>query len=202
MSVLAWCLMENHVHLLVEDGGGVLSSAMHRLGTIYARHYNERAGRVGHLFRGRFLSSPVETESYLLEAVRYIHNNPSKAGLCPAEDYRWSSYRDYLSPGSRETLQTSTEMVLELLGGVEGFLAFSSSRPDGAYRPPSEGTRLREGEVSETARHVLGETSPGEVRSLPRDRRNALLRDLRDAGLSIRQVERLTGVGRNIVARV
>lgn len=147
------------------------------------------------------MSSPVETESYLLEAVRYIHNNPAKAGLCRAEDYPWSSYRDYLGQGSASALQTSTAAVLELLGGVEGFLTFSAAQSDGAYRPPSERMRLREQEAMETAFRVLGETSPAEVRSLPREQRNAQLRALRDAGLSIRQIERLTGVGRNIVAR-
>ena len=90
-SILAWCLMANHVHLLLEDPGDCLSELMRSLATRYAQRFNRRGGHVGHVFQGRFYSSPVEGESYLLEAMRYIHNNPAKAGVCAAEDYPWSS---------------------------------------------------------------------------------------------------------------
>ena len=174
VSVIAWCLMENHVHLVLRDDAEGLSAAMHRLGTAYARHYNDRTGRVGHLFRERFMSSPIESESYLLEAVRYVHNNPEKAGLCRAEEYPWSSYGSYAAPGSSGELSVDTAVVLDRVGGEKGFAEFVAAR---------------------------GDISPVEVKNQPVERRNQLLRELRAAGLSVRQIERLTGVGRNIVAR-
>ena len=200
ITVMAWCLMENHVHLVLRDDADGLSAAMHRLETAYARHYNDRAGRVGHLFRERFMSSPIESDAYLLEAVRYVHNNPEKAGVCRAEEYPWSSYRTYATPGSACGLTVDTSVVLEMLGGEKNFVEFTAERGLRAYRPPS-GKRLDESEARDAAEHVLGGTAPAEVKALPVGRRNQLLRDLRAAGLSVRQVERLTGVGRNIVAR-
>lgn len=199
VSVLAWCLMENHVHLLLRDEGERLSPSIHRLATTYARRYNDRSGHVGHVFEARFKNAPIETESYLLEAVRYIHNNPEKAGLCRAEEYPWSSYADYVGTAERCDLVVDTALVNELLGGPEGFAEFCAARP-GAYRPPA-GRRLKEAEAREVAERVLGGLSPHEVASLPVTRRNALLRSMRAEGLSVRQIERLTGVGRNIVAR-
>ena len=200
ISVMAWCLMENHVHLILRDGSNELSAAMHRLETAYARHYNDRAGRVGHLFRERFMSSPIESDAYLLEAVRYVHNNPEKAGVCRAEEYPWSSYRAYATPGFACELTVDTSVVLEMLGGEKNFVEFTAERGLQVYRPLS-GKRLDESEARDAAERVLGETAPVEVKTLPVGRRNQLLRDLRAAGLSVRQVERLTGVGRNIVAR-
>ena len=200
ISVIAWCLMENHVHFILMDGSNELSAAMHRLETAYARHYNDRAGRVGHLFRERFMSSPIESDAYLLEAVRYVLNNPEKAGVCRAEEYPWSSYRAYVTPGSASDLSVDTSLVQEMLGDEKSFAEFVAASGDCRYRPPS-GKRLDESEARDAAACVLGGTSPVEVKALPVERRNQLLRELRAVGLSVRQVERLTGVGRNIVAR-
>ena len=200
IRILAWCLMENHVPLVLRDDAEELSVAMHRLGTAYARHYNDRTGRVGHLFRERFMSSPIESESYLLEAVRYVHNNPEKAGVCRAEEYPWSSYSSYVTPGSSSELTVDTSAVLDLLGGEKNFAEFVAERGNCMYRPPS-GKRLDDTEARDAATWVLGGTSPVEVKNLPVEHRNELLRELRAAGLSIRQIERLTGVGRNIAAR-
>ena len=159
ISVIAWCLMENHVHLVLRDDADGLSAAMHRLETAYARHYNDRSGRVGHLFRERFMSSPIESDAYLLEAVRYVHNNPEKAGVCRAEEYPWSSYRAYAAPGSACGLTVDTSVVLEMLGGEKNFVEFAAERGPRAYRPPS-GKRLDESEARDVAEQVLGGHRP------------------------------------------
>ena len=80
VSIVAWCLMSNHVHLLLADEQGSLSTAVHHLATRYARHFNRRTGHVGSVFDGRFKSVPVESDVQLLAAVRYIHENPVRAG--------------------------------------------------------------------------------------------------------------------------
>ena len=87
IAVIAWCLMGNHVHLLVRDEGMRLSEAMHALTTWYAQRFNRKSGHAGHVFQGRFASFPIDDDSYLLEAVRYIHDNPAKVGICPANEY-------------------------------------------------------------------------------------------------------------------
>ena len=169
---------------------------MRSLATRYAQRFNRRGGHVGHVFQGRFYSSPVEGESYLLEAMRYIHNNPAKAGVCAAEDYPWSSYHEYV--GAPEYADTG--LLLEMLGGHEAFVRFSSSSERVRYRPPAR-PRLADAAAEEVAREVLGPLAASELKSLEKARRNALLCELREAGLSVRQIERLTGIGRGTITR-
>jgi REP element-mobilizing transposase RayT len=107
-----FCLMTNHVHLLVETPRGNLSAFMHKLQTAYTVYYNLRHKRVGHLMQGRFGAKPVESDEYLLALSRYIHLNPvfveSMKGqslerrLAELRAYPWSSYRGYagLAKGS------------------------------------------------------------------------------------------------------
>ena len=196
IRVLAWCLMSNHVHLLLEDPEGGLAEAMRSLETSYAQRFNSLGGHVGHVFKGRYYSNPIESESYLLEAMRYIHNNPAKAGICAAEDYAWSSYHEYV--GASE--YADTELLLEMLGGVEGFIAFSSSEERVRYRPSAR-PRVAESAVGEVARGVLGQLPASELKGVGKASRNVLLCELWDAGLSVRQIERLTGIGRGVIDR-
>ena len=83
VRVLAWCLMDNHVHLLLREQDNNLSDLMKRLGISYASYYNWTYGTNGHLFQDRFKSEVVESYGYLARVVRYIHMNPVKAGLSP-----------------------------------------------------------------------------------------------------------------------
>lgn len=194
--VLAWCLMSNHVHLLIEDPEGGLGEVMRSLETSYAQRFNSRGGHVGHVFKGRYYSNPVETEPYLLEAMRYIHNNPAKAGVCAAGDYPWSSYHEYV--GEPEYSDTTT--LLEMLGGVEGFVSFSSSEERVRYRPSTR-PRISDSAAEEVAKGILGTLPVSELKGMEKVGRDAVLCELREAGLSVRQIERLTGIGANTITR-
>ena len=93
--ILGYCLMRNHVHLLIDTGESGISEIMKRLGIRYAQWYNRKKERCGHVFQDRFKSETVETERYLLTVIRYIHQNPVKAGIVAnAEDYPWSSFKE------------------------------------------------------------------------------------------------------------
>ena len=92
--VLAYCLMTNHYHLVLRVPDGGLSAGMQKLNRGYSWRTNRRYGRRMHLFRQRFFSAKIKTESHLLEASRYAVINPVRAGLCDLpEHWRWSSYR-------------------------------------------------------------------------------------------------------------
>ena len=195
-SVHAYCLMSNHVHLLLEDRGNRLSDFMKSLTTGYAMRFNAKTGHIDHVFQQRFKSQPVEDEAHLLQAVRYIHNNPAKAGMRSADEYPWSSYHEYAS--GIQGIATVT-LVLGMCGGREGFRAFQAEGGDD-YRF-GQRSRIADGEAREVARRILGDIAPGDVKAMERPRRNALLFDLKDAGLSVRQIERLTGIGRGTIAK-
>ena len=89
----AYCLMDNHFHLLIETPNPNLSAGMQRLKSDYAAYFNGRHSFEGHLFQQRFGSRLIETEEYFADALRYIALNPVKAGLCGhPSDWPWSSF--------------------------------------------------------------------------------------------------------------
>ena len=89
----AWCLMDNHYHLVIETVEGNLSKGMRQLNGVYTQKCNRRYQLSGHLFQGRYKAILIDRESYLLEVCRYVVLNPVRAGMVKqAEEWRWSSY--------------------------------------------------------------------------------------------------------------
>lgn len=90
----AWCLMDNHYHLMIQTPDGNLSKGMRQLNGVYTQASNRRHRRVGHLFQGRFKAILVDSDAYLLELTRYVVLNPVRAGMVKKpDDWLWSSYR-------------------------------------------------------------------------------------------------------------
>ena len=197
LTVYAWCLMTNHFHLLLREGNEPVSDSMKRIAVSYAMRFNQKTGHVGHVFQDRFASEPVEDDAYLLTVLRYIHNNPERAGMCARDAYLWSSYREYL--GSSELCDTS--LVLDMVGGPERFAEFSSVE-DSAVCLDVEAMRRRlpDAEALALAKELFGDNLQVAFGVPDRGLRDERLRQLRDAGVSIRQAERLTGIGRKPIS--
>lgn len=97
----AYCLMDNHYHLLIETPDGNLSLGMRQLNGVYTQLFNKRHQRTGHLFQGRYKSILIQKDSYLLEVCRYVVLNPVRAGMVARpEGWRWSSYRATVGRGT------------------------------------------------------------------------------------------------------
>jgi len=96
MACFAWAFMPNHIHLVVQSGPAPLSRVLARVGTGFARRFNERHGRVGHLFQNRFRSRIVADDADLLGVIRYVHRNPLAGGVVATLDalgeHRWSGH--------------------------------------------------------------------------------------------------------------
>jgi len=128
-DLIAYCLMTNHVHLVVRDREGKLSDCLRHVKGVYAQRFNQRHGRTGHLFEGRFWNSLLETDSYLAVAVEYVHRNPIEAGLVGRSvEYPWSSYQEYL--GLRPPLDVLSPVpVLALYGNDRALLRTATECP-------------------------------------------------------------------------
>jgi len=95
--IYAYCLMDNHIHLLINELGSDISKIMGVINISYVRYFNTKYDKIGHLFQDRYKSEAVENEKYLFGVIRYIHQNPLKAAMVNSiDDYKWSSYKEYI----------------------------------------------------------------------------------------------------------
>ena len=95
-----FCLMDTHYHLFIETPSVELSKIMQHINGAYTTYFNRKRGRSGHLFQGRYKAILVEADEYAMELSRYVHLNPVRAGIVKTpEEYKWSSFRYYISDG-------------------------------------------------------------------------------------------------------
>lgn len=196
-QLLAWCLMENHVHMLIHDPREQLDLIMKKIAGSYAIYFNRKYDRSGHLFQDRFMSEAVNSDEYLLTVVRYIHRNPEKAGLAGTEAYRWSSYSDYMTPGAA----TDCDMVLELIGGRNRFEEWMRQGRDESCLEIHEKRGIRDDEARALICRMYKVSSGTQLQQFERKERDEALRGLKDRGITVRQLERLTGINRGVIQK-
>ena len=205
VTVIAWCLMGNHVHLVLADYEDRMSAAMHRLLLTYARRFNKRAGRTGHLFQNRFDRRSLDTDWQVMEAIRSVHADPQEAGIALIERYPWSSFAEYLRVYDNDMTRgfSDPSCVLELFVSAEGFIVYSLSTPDGGE------PALGDMKETEWERHAfadklakrLGVPLNG-VKTAPPAQRDTVIVGLYNAGFTVRQIERYTGIGKSTASRI
>ena len=193
----AYCLMGNHVHLLIKDVSNQLDQIMKKIAGSYAYYFNRKYERVGHLFQDRFKSEVIQDDSYYLTVLRYIHQNPLKAGLSKMERYPFSSYGEYVG----NSTITDKDFAVALLGGVNNLIDFlhqeeKSNCLDDVERKTLTDTKARE--ILSKKYHIKNFVI---VQQLETKKRNELLRSLKEEGMSIRQIERMTGLNRGVIQR-
>ncbi len=204
-DLYAYCIMSNHIHLLLMDPSHQLSSIFQSLEGRFARWYNQKYNRFGHLFQERFLSCPIEDNTYFFNVLLYIHNNPVKENMCRfITEYRWSSASAYY--GQKNSI-INTDFACSLIGTKELLLnMFSHEQPVGS----DEAFELSKSQplyyVDEKAltvfKHLSGCASPSDVQKMPRANRNELIRLLYKNSLSYNQISRYCGISRATVYRV
>lgn len=95
-QLYSYCLMDNHVHMVIRIEKDFLSKAIQSLMIRYVQYFNKKYKRKGTLVQNRFKSKVVESQSYFLEVCRYVHRNPENAGMEKTHKYKWSSYQEYI----------------------------------------------------------------------------------------------------------
>lgn len=202
----AYCLMPNHVHLVIQEKQESISETIQRIATAYALYYNRKYERCGHLFQDRFKSEPVNDEGYFLTLLRYVHQNPVAGGLCRrVEDYEWSSWREYIGRAQRGLTLLhpicSIKAVLksipleELVGLVNEPLAKTAQILDFDKRRGS----VTDDELLGFLHEKYGINNVPDLQNYSRERRNDILHDCKDFGATIRQLARLTELGEKVI---
>lgn len=203
-EVYGYCLMSNHIHLLLRETEETISDTIKRISSSYVYWYNQKYVRCGHLFQERYKSEAVENNGYLLTVLRYIHQNPIKAGLSKnAQDYKWSSYCEYI----RKPIITDTNFVLQIFStnreqAIVFFKSHENEQNDDKCMDYDERTRISDNEARECIAK-LALQSQSELQQLDRERRNKIIRELKAIKyISIRQLSRITGISKSVIDRV
>ncbi len=208
MKVFAWCLMSNHVHLLLKEGNEPISITMKRIGVSFVWHYNWKYNTTGHLFQDRFRSENVETHKYLLTVIRYIHQNPVKTGIVnQADEWRWSSCLAYYGKQLHPTNLLDADLIFRLISvdftiAKERFIEFNERKSKDQCLDDRgiERRRLSDEEARQEIKQLLGPIEIAQVKSLSKLKRNEVLLIVKSIdGLSQRQAARILGVSPNLI---
>lgn len=205
-QIYAYCLMSNHVHLLIHEGKDGVSRIMKRLGVSYAYWYNWKYERKGYVFQDRFKSENVEDDAYLKTVVRYIHQNPVKAGITKKpEVYPWSSMAAYYGEKEYPASLSQTSFILSLFDhdkecSVNRFRSYMEENEEASCLDYAETKRLSDREAEQLFRELLKGQSLTRLNEIAKQDRDELLRKMKEIeGVSIRQISRLTGIGSTTV---
>ncbi len=203
--IVAYCVMDNHMHMIIIAEKSELVKIMKKINISYAMSYNQRHDRVGPVFQGRFRSENITDEAYLYGAIRYIHNNPIKAGLVSKpEEYKWSSLREYLNDTPIIIDEKIKEEILNGFVSAKDFLDFHRIEDDTNYLEiKEEAEQLKEKKAKRIINNYFEEkriTDKGQVKG--KDMEELLKKLLNETDLSYRKIADLTGTNLRIIHKV
>lgn len=202
-NIYAYCLMSNHVHLLIQELGKPLSELMKSIGISYVSYVNKRYDRCGPLFQDRFLSEPVGDVGYFIKLLRYIHQNPVKAGMVNALDaYPWSSWFEYKydKPGlcvhSLPFAGITWDEIKEMVCAI--------NENDEAHDIGIENTlKMTDDQVRAYLAQICEQEGLNpNLKELPREKRNYVLFKAFEAGIGVRQLSRITFIAHSTIHRL
>ena len=197
-NLYAFVLMSNHIHLLIEPSGDTLNTVFARIETRYAMWFNKKYQRTGYLFQNRFRSEPVETDQYFMTVLRYILQNPMKAGMESRPGrYRWSSYLAY---EKGKGAVTDTQYALDLFGGKEILMEYITRSNDDSVMDESDfDLRFQDEQVRKKMLQITNCASASAFQQLERPLQKKYAAQMYLSGLSMGQISRFTGMAKTSV---
>ena len=205
--IFAYCLMRNHVHLILKEENETLPGIMKKINVSYAIYFNKKYDRIGHVFQDRYKSINVEDEGYLIRLVRYIHNNPVEAGIVKKPwHYNWSSMKSYINKdftliNGDEILSLFSEKLNDAIKQLKNFTIDLEDKGDflnllDSQARINEGKKIVEKYLNERQKRFCDIQTDKEIR-------NNLIELLKNKyGLSIRKISEILNINRNMVQRV
>ena len=199
LTLYAYCLMSNHIHMLIKEGKEPISMVFRRLGTRYAPWFNKKYERCGHLFQDRYKSEPVEIGEYFLSALVYIYQNPVKAGICrtPVE-YEWSSRRFLEKENGLIDLSDLTAItpIASIKQKEKELINNKVLEPMAASR-----NVYSDKEVVLMMRQYSGVQNASEFQKMAENEQQLLVAKMRKERVPIRQIARVTGMSKGVVEK-
>lgn len=197
IRVLSYCLMDNHFHLLIYDPSAQLSEFMKLLLQSYVIYFNGTYNKSGRLFGDRFYSRSLVTQTDIERTIRYIHNNPVKAHISPANQYPWSSYNEFLSsPKYCDIIDT-----FELIGGINGFRSIMETiDPMDCLVSTNPSFRTDE-EVRNILEFLISEKSATSIDQVSNQVQSEIFKKLREYKVSVEQIARVSGLSTSAIRR-
>ena len=204
--IAAYCIMDNHVHIIIKGELPNISKAIGVINTKYAIRFNNQSERIGHVFQERYKSEVITDDTYLLQVIRYVHNNPVSAKMVRSpNDYRWSSYREYL----KEDIIVNKEQkdfVLGCYGSINQLIEFHKEKDDQEYLEIKEDIeQYREDKAKEIISMYLKEKGINETEIFNLDSiylDEAIMILLKRSKLSHRQIGELLKISSSKVHRI
>lgn len=203
-QLFSYCLMNNHIHLLIKETEEPISESIKRISSSYVYWYNMKYDRCGHLFQERFKSENVDTVEYFLTVVRYIHQNPLKAGLVKdVFESNWTSINEYIHKGNFVDIEYGLSLFSqdrEL--AVKNFKKYMQQSNHDQCLEDRRRIRLADSDVMRYLHH-MGVANISEMQQMERDKRDAVLLKLKQLnGVSLRQLSRITGISKSVIHRI
>lgn len=203
-ELYGYCLMDNHVHLLIKEGEEAIANVIKRVSSSYVYWYNMKYQRVGHLFQERFKSENVEDDRYFFTALRYIHQNPLKAGL--AKDIftsMWTSMNEYMRKGELVDIDRALNQISsDRKAALKWFIHYMQESNKDQCLEYKVRFRLSDNQVR-IYLHEMGISNNSLLQRMDRENRDAVLLQIKKLeGVTIRQISRITGISKSVIDRI
>jgi len=198
-ELYGYCLMDNHAHILMKESEE-LGQSVKRITVGYVQWHNYKYARTGHLFQNRYKSETVEDEKYLIGVARYIHQNPVKAKIVRnAADYKWSSYKDYITCYNGKTIKIDTELMMSYFTTQDSFEDYMNKPNEDKFLEYEVKKKHTDRELK---RIISGIIDIESIAKLPKKERDKVINNIyQTTEVSIRQLSRVIDIGRGIVEK-
>ncbi|KAB3534383.1 transposase [Alkaliphilus pronyensis] len=208
IQLYAWCLMGNHVHLLIGEGKEELPQFIKRIGVSYVWYYNQKYKTIGHLFQDRCKSENVERDEHLLAVLRYIHQNPIKAGIVKSPDeWKWSSYRIYYGQKDLPEMLIEKRYILsffseDMTKAQRMFIEYNKAENKDCFLDDTYKKHYSDEEARAEICEKLQGYEIAQIKSLPKTQRDNIVAKIKKIeGLTQRQIARILGISLSLVNR-
>ena len=198
-ELYAYCLMSNHIHLLLKENENDISTIIKQIACSYVYWFNRKYERVGHLFQDRFRSEPVDNDEYFLTVLRYIHQNPVKAKIAAqCDDYLYSSYKLYFI----DTVLIDKEFTFSIINKDYYREFHSMDTSDVCLDIPEAPTIINDVKAKNIFLKLIQDTDEKVFSSISPEKQIEIVKRMKGKGLSIPQIVKLTELKKSRVDKI